>query len=387
MKYSLSCTSTCCLTFVFSLSLFHLCSIANAERKEGSKANIPAVFAFGDSIVDPGNNNDILTLIKANFPPYGKDFEDGKPTGRFSNGRIPTDFLAEALGIKRNIPAYLDPDIKENDLLTGVSFASGASGFDPLTPRLLMAKTLKDEFKMFKEYISKANGIVGGDRTSFIVNNSIFFLVCGSDDIANTYFSIPFIRDDYDVDAYTSHMCDSASSFIKKLHKVGVRRIFTANVPPVGCVPAQRTLGGGLFRDCAKDRNHAAELFNGKLEAELKFLGDKLSNSEIVYMDLYSIFLDLIHNATNYVTSGNMTLQCLIQSSKSLVLLCNSGFEVIDRGCCGSGLIEAGPLCNSFSMLCGDDNKNIFWDSYHSSERAYKVIIRRIVDRYLKHIT
>ena len=78
-----------------------------------------------------------------------------------------------------------------------------------------MAKTLKDEFKMFKEYISKANGIVGGDRANFIVNNSIFFLVCGSDDIANTYFSIPFIRDDYDVDAYTSHMCDSASSFIK----------------------------------------------------------------------------------------------------------------------------------------------------------------------------
>nr|POF18355.1 protein free1 [Quercus suber] len=41
----------------------------------------------GDSIVDIGNNNHINTLIKCNFPPYGKDFQGGKPTGRFSNGR------------------------------------------------------------------------------------------------------------------------------------------------------------------------------------------------------------------------------------------------------------------------------------------------------------
>jgi len=78
-----------------------------------------------------------------------------------------------------------------------------------------MAKTLNDELRMFKEYISTVNRIVGGDRTSFIVNNSIYFLVCGSDDIANTYFSIPFTRDDYDVDSYTNGMRNSASSFIK----------------------------------------------------------------------------------------------------------------------------------------------------------------------------
>jgi len=93
MKDSIPCKSTCCLIFLFSLSLFHWCSATSVERKYVLKANIPAVFAFGDSIVDPGNNNEILTIIKANFPPYGKDFKDGKPTGRFSNGRIPTDFL------------------------------------------------------------------------------------------------------------------------------------------------------------------------------------------------------------------------------------------------------------------------------------------------------
>ena len=54
---------------------------------------VPAVFVFGDSIVDTGNNNHINTLIKCNFPPYGKDFQGGKPTGRFSNGSVPSDFI------------------------------------------------------------------------------------------------------------------------------------------------------------------------------------------------------------------------------------------------------------------------------------------------------
>ncbi|KAF9588126.1 hypothetical protein IFM89_007602, partial [Coptis chinensis] len=41
---------------------------------------------------------------------------------------------AEALGIKSSlIPAFLDPNLKKEDLLTGVSFASSASGYDNLT--------------------------------------------------------------------------------------------------------------------------------------------------------------------------------------------------------------------------------------------------------------
>lgn len=43
---------------------------------------------------------------------------------------------AEALGLKDLVPAYLDPALQPAELLTGVSFASGASGYDPLTAEL-----------------------------------------------------------------------------------------------------------------------------------------------------------------------------------------------------------------------------------------------------------
>ncbi|CAN1339999.1 GDSL esterase/lipase At4g26790 [Linum perenne] len=99
---------------------------------------IPALFVFGDSTVDPGNNNHISTILKSDFEPYCRDFEGGKPTGRFSNGRIATDFIAEAFGIKSTVPAYLDPAYDIKDFATGVSFASAGSGFDNATSDVLL---------------------------------------------------------------------------------------------------------------------------------------------------------------------------------------------------------------------------------------------------------
>jgi hypothetical protein len=67
------------------------CSYGGAAG--AAKSNISAVFVFGDSIVDSGNNNHRFTEAKADFPPYGQDFPGGKATGRFSNGKVPGDML------------------------------------------------------------------------------------------------------------------------------------------------------------------------------------------------------------------------------------------------------------------------------------------------------
>lgn len=51
----------------------------------------PAMILFGDSAVDSGNNNYFPTAFKANYLPYGKDFINHQPTGRFCNGKLATD--------------------------------------------------------------------------------------------------------------------------------------------------------------------------------------------------------------------------------------------------------------------------------------------------------
>lgn len=66
-------------------------------RVFAAKNNVSCIFVFGDSSVDPGNNNNLITDQKVNFLPYGKDFYNGRPTGRFSNGRLATDLIGMVL--------------------------------------------------------------------------------------------------------------------------------------------------------------------------------------------------------------------------------------------------------------------------------------------------
>lgn len=57
-------------------------------------AVVPAIYVFGDSIADVGNNNYLeLSVLKADFPHNGVDYPGGKATGRFSNGKNSADFL------------------------------------------------------------------------------------------------------------------------------------------------------------------------------------------------------------------------------------------------------------------------------------------------------
>lgn len=54
-----------------------------------------AFFVFGDSLVDNGNNNYLLTSARADSPPYGIDYPTHRPTGRFSNGFNIPDLISK----------------------------------------------------------------------------------------------------------------------------------------------------------------------------------------------------------------------------------------------------------------------------------------------------
>ncbi|KAK7382933.1 hypothetical protein VNO78_28597 [Psophocarpus tetragonolobus] len=320
--------------------------------------SVSAVFAFGDSIVDSGNNNNIKTLVKCDFAPYGKDFQGGNPTGRFCNGKIPSDLIAEALGIKEYVPAYLDPNLKSSDIVSGVSFASGASGYDPLTPQIASVLSLSTQLDMFKEYIVKLKGIVGDKTANLIVANGLYLVVAGSDDIANTYFIAHARILQYDIPSYTDFMVNSASNFTKELYNLGGRRIAVLGAPPIGCVPSQRTLAGGLVRECSQKYNYAAKLFNSKLSNQLHSLSPTCPNSRIVYIDVYNPLLDIIQNYQKY------------------------GYKVMDRGCCGTGKLEVAVLCNPFDATCSNVSEYVFWDSYHPTEGVYRKLVSNVLDKY-----
>lgn len=55
------------------LSLLVLLVCATSFSWRGDAALAPALFVLGDSTMDTGNQNYITSVVKSNYPPYGKD--------------------------------------------------------------------------------------------------------------------------------------------------------------------------------------------------------------------------------------------------------------------------------------------------------------------------
>ncbi|KAL6909804.1 hypothetical protein ACP4OV_001463 [Aristida adscensionis] len=324
---------------------------------------ISSVFIFGDSIVDPGNNNHRVTEAKANFPPYGQDFPGRVATGRFSNGKVPGDLLASKLGVKELLPAYLSDDLQLNDLLTGVAFASGGSGYDPLTSKIANARSSTEQLEFFQDYKDKVTRLVGEEEMTRVISQGVFFTIMGANDIANNYFAVPLRRHEYDLPSYVDFLVSSAINFTTTLNDMGAKKIGFVGIPPLGCCPSQRTLGGGPSRECEPLRNEASELFNSKISAEIDRLNAErnIYGSKFAYIDIYYNLLDLIQNPALY------------------------GFKEVSKGCCGSTVLDA-AIFIAYHSACPNAVDYIFWDGFHPTEKAYNIVVDKLIQQNMKYL-
>lgn len=80
--------------FLYNCVALLLLFFATTSCCQADSNNSTALFVFGDSVYDPGNNDflNISITYKANFPPYGETFFKF-PTGRFSDGRLIPDLV------------------------------------------------------------------------------------------------------------------------------------------------------------------------------------------------------------------------------------------------------------------------------------------------------
>ena len=83
---------------------------------------------------------------------------------------------------------------------------------------------------------------------------------------------------------------------LQQLYQQGARRIAILGLPPVGCVPSQRTLA----RDCDPARNRAARVFNSRLQAAVARLQGELRCQRIGYVDIYDVLRDMIADPCKY---------------------------------------------------------------------------------------
>ncbi|KAG9439659.1 hypothetical protein H6P81_019824 [Aristolochia fimbriata] len=321
--------------------------------------NVPAVIVFGDSTVDTGNNNYISTSLKANHTPYGLNFKGGGggggATGRFSDGRLVPDLLASALGVKEIVPPFLDPGNSDEDIRTGVCFASAGSGFDDLTTVASGAIPVSKQMEMLKQYLERLRKIVGEKEASNITSNALIIVSAGTNDLIFNFYDIPTRRAQYNMYGYQDFLLDRIKSLVQEIHNEGGRKFIVAGLAPIGCVPIQRNINL-LSRLCKDDENLDATIYNSKLQNLLTQLQNSLPETRIGYVDIFNPAIDMINNPSKY------------------------GLEETGRGCCGTGYVEMGPSCSLSSRPCSDPSKFMFWDAVHPSQVVYKLITEKLLN-------
>lgn len=342
---------------VHSLLILISSAVETEIRKE---ASFPAIFVFGDSTVDPGNNNYIGTPFKSDFPPYGIDFANHVPTGRFTNGRLVTDFIASYAGIKEYVPPYLDPTLSMEELLTGVSFASAGSGFDTLTATLTQVIPVIKQVDCFKEYVRRIEEAVGKERAGELIKKALFVISAGTNDYVLNYYGPPIRSHTYTISAYHQFLVQIIQQFIQDLVDMGARKILMAGVPPIECLPIVITLNS-LHSDAFHKRNCIDSLSSVGPDHN-QLMGQTLKDMQRTSVDLHLLYADI-----------HKPLRNIFQNSRIF------GFEDANSGCCGTGLLETSFLCNPDSPVCSDASSYVFFDSVHPTERAYYIIFQDVI--------
>ncbi|XP_045794991.1 GDSL esterase/lipase At5g18430-like [Trifolium pratense] len=315
-----------------------------------------AFFVFGDSLVDSGNNNFLVTTARADAPPYGIDYPTGRPTGRFSNGLNIPDLISERLGAEPVLP-YLSPRLRGEKLLAGANFASAGIGIlNDTGVQFLNIIRMYRQLDYFEEYQHRVASIIGPARTKKLIDRALVLITVGGNDFVNNYYLVPYSARSrqYSLQDYVKFLIIEYRKLLQRIYDLGARRVIVTGTGPLGCAPAELAMRG-TDEGCDAELQRASTLYNPQLLHMVQGLNKKIGKDVFITANTALVHADYISNPKAY------------------------GFTTSRIACCGQGPYNGIGLCTPLSDLCPDRNLYAFWDAFHPSEKANKIIVERIM--------
>ncbi|PHU26019.1 hypothetical protein BC332_04351 [Capsicum chinense] len=327
--------------------------VLNIKTLVEGAPQVPCYFIFGDSLLDNGNNNELNTTAKANYSPYGVDFRDGRPTGRFTNGRNTADILAELLGFDHYIPPFASA--KDSDILEGVNYASGSAGIrndsgSHLGDRIYLGRQLENH----QATISGIANLLGNTTSAKKhLNKCLFIVGIGSNDYINNYL-LPEIYPSshlYTPIQYATALIDQYSQHLRTLYEDGARKVALFGLGQIGCIPAEMKKHN--TRICVGSTNNAIQQFNRKLKSLVDDLNTNFPDAKFTYINMYSI--------------------------SSII----APLSVFNRPCCK--VLETMPegQCVPAETPCSLRGIYLFYDDFHPTEIANRIATNRAYNALL----
>ncbi|WOG86539.1 hypothetical protein DCAR_0205750 [Daucus carota subsp. sativus] len=305
---------------------------------------VPGYYIFGDSLADSGNNNNLMTLAKANFHPYGIDYPGG-PTGRFTNGRTYVDFIAEFLGFDHHMPPFSTAN--GDQILQGVNYASAGAGIRPETGKICGERFhIMAQLDHHRTTVSRIKQLKGNNdqATQEHLSKCIYTVGIGSNDYMNNYLVVPANPKDvvFTPDKWAEDLIGRYNTFLRGLYDLGARKIVLWGLGPIGCEPSQvKALRMAGKPGCVDMVNHIVSLYNNRFAPLVDEL-NKLPDAKFIFVN------------NTHISPGNNPASI--------------GVKVGDRPCCTTVAVPG--TCIRGMPPCPNRDEYSFFDSYHPTEKA-----------------
>ncbi|XP_042390557.1 GDSL esterase/lipase At1g28600-like [Zingiber officinale] len=326
-----------------------------------------SIYSFGDSLADTGN---AIRLGSLGGPtgnlPYGRTFFQ-RPTGRFSDGRLMIDFIAQGLGLPL-VPPYLGGGSGE-DFRKGVNFAvAGATALDLSFFRAkgIQAtwtdRSLHVQIGLFKQLLPS---IFPGHDPKDVLNSSLILMgEIGGNDYNHPFFQRRTVEE---IRSFVPDVIGSISSAINELISLGAKTMLVPGNFPIGCVPVYldiyKTENVEYYESetsCIKWLNELSQYHNRLLKEELDRLRKLHPQVKIIYANYYDAMLSFFRAPHVF------------------------GFKFPLRACCGSdGPYGVNPnaACGHINAkVCSDPSRSVSWDGIHLTEAAYGAIANSLLE-------
>ncbi|KAL1537806.1 acetylajmaline esterase [Salvia divinorum] len=347
----------------YSIAIF---LILISASNQASSACFKSIISFGDSLADTGNSISLTpsnTPPRSAAPPYGETFFHC-PTGRWSDGRLVIDFIAETLGLPLVQP-FLGLS-RGGDFNSGVNFA--VAGCTALRDSFwaeegiqidLANASLAAQLSWFKELFLPKFCPIPSDCKNFLETSLVLVGEIGGNDYN---YALLQGKSFQSVLAIVPKVVKAISLTINELIKLGAKTLVVPGNLPIGCLPVYLTYfitSNRTYYDpetgCLDWLNKFACHHNELLQTELDLIQKQNPSINIVYADYYNAAMQFYQFPQKYgFTEG------------ALIACCGSGgpYNVDHASTCGS------EGCST----CEDPSLHVSWDGIHLTEAAYGLI-------------
>ncbi|XP_062000426.1 GDSL esterase/lipase At5g03610-like isoform X1 [Rosa rugosa] len=310
------------------------------------------LFVFGDSYADTGNSGKSATGSWK--PPYGITFP-GKPAGRFSDGRVLTDYIASFLGIRSLVPYELRNTEEKSTLRNGMNFAYGGTG---VFETLVSAPNMTTQIDFLQQLVEEKL------YTKSDLDSSVALVSLGGNDYA-AYFLKG--NQSQDFSAVSTSIVNQLVVNIKRINDLGVRKLLVTAIEPMGCLPAATSIFSS-YQNCSESMNAGSRFHNQILHQKVEDLKKQTTTrSTFVILDLYNAFLSAIQQQKHLQQAGNST------RSENPLMPCCVG--VSSEYSCGS--VDEKSGANKYTV-CSNPERSFFWDMEHLSQNGWHAVYSAI---------